>query len=80
MGVDILINTLQNRVTGQELLKVRVRAIPSRKGGRTYKTLYIVIPSDVAKLLNIKEGDELNMTITDIEVEGTKRKALIYYK
>ncbi len=50
-----------------------------KKGG-TYKTLYIVIPSDVAKLLNIKEGDELNMTITDIEVEGTKRKALIYYK
>ena len=55
-----------------------MRASTSRKGGRTYKTLYVVIPSDVAKLLNIKEGDELELAIVDIEIEGTKRKALAY--
>lgn len=76
----MLINMLQNRFVGMDMLRVRVRASTSRKGGKEYKTLYIVIPSDIAKLLGIEEGDELNLEIMDIEIGGEKRKALVYYK
>jgi len=62
------------------MLKVRVRTSTSRKGGKEYKTLYIVIPSNIAKLLGIKEGDELVMEVMEIEVGGEKKKALVYFK
>jgi len=80
MSMETLINILQNECVGMEMLRVRVRASTSRKGGKEYKTLYVVIPSDVAKLLGIEEGDELNLTITELEINGVKKRALVYYK
>ena len=80
MDPKSLIEMLQIVCTGSEMLRVRVRASTSRKGGREYKTLYVVIPSDIAKLLGIEEGDELYLEVTEIEIDGERKKALIYYK
>ncbi len=72
------ISSPHNRLMGEEVLTVKVRASTSRKGGKTYKTYYVVIPSDIAKLLGIEEGTELKLAVMELEIEGTKRKALVY--
>lgn len=61
-------------------LKVRVLGRGSIKAGREYISLYVVIPSTIANLLKIEKGDILECTIQDINVNGRKVKAVIYFK
>ncbi|NPA98028.1 MAG: AbrB/MazE/SpoVT family DNA-binding domain-containing protein [Crenarchaeota archaeon] len=59
-------------------VKVQAKIIP--KAGKTYKSLYVTLPSAFASVLGIKEGDYLEVTITDINVEGKTVRAIAYYK
>jgi len=61
-------------------LKVKVQAKVSTKKGKDYKTLYVAIPSSVAELLRINEGDILWVTITTVDVGGQKKQAVAYFK
>jgi len=60
--------------------RVKVQAKITPKAGKIYKTLYIAVPSAYASLLRIKEGDYLEVTVSDIEINGRTIRALIYYK
>ena len=52
----------------------------SRYKGKEYPTYYVNIPAALAKLLRISENEILNCIIMDIEVNGKKVKALVYFK
>ncbi len=61
-------------------LKAKVWAKKTTKQGKTYKTLYVLIPSPIAETLNINEGDTLKVTIKQVEINGKTVNAIIYYK
>jgi bifunctional DNA-binding transcriptional regulator/antitoxin component of YhaV-PrlF toxin-antitoxin module len=51
-----------------------------RKDTRGYITYTVTIPKEFAKELNIDVGDILIAQIAEIEIDGAKRKVLVYYK
>lgn len=61
-------------------LKAKVWAKKTTKQGKIYRTLYVVIPSPIAEGLNINEGDILKVTVKQVEINGRKVNAIIYYK
>lgn len=61
-------------------LKAKVWAKKMAKRGKVYKTLYVVIPAPIAEGLNIKEGDILRVTVKQVEIDGKKVNAIVYYK
>ncbi|MCC6023233.1 MAG: hypothetical protein LM600_00860 [Thaumarchaeota archaeon] len=50
------------------------------KGGREYRSYYVVIPSDVAKAIGLRGGDTLRVLLREVNIDGTLKAALIYYK
>ena len=60
--------------------QVRVIVRKSKYKGKEYPTYYVNIPAALAKLLRIAENERLNCTIMEVTVNGSKRKALIYYR
>lgn len=61
-------------------LKVKVQRKKSTKGGKEYESLYIGVPKPYADLLRIKAGEYLSVTIRDIDVNGKRVRALVYWK
>jgi bifunctional DNA-binding transcriptional regulator/antitoxin component of YhaV-PrlF toxin-antitoxin module len=60
-------------------LKKAVTVI-GRKDTRGYITYAVTIPKEFAKELNIDVGTILIAQIVEIEIDGAKRKVLVYYK
>lgn len=62
------------------MTQVRVLERVTVKKGKRYKTLYVRIPSDVAKSLRIRGGDVLMLVVDTVKINGRERPGLIYYK
>jgi len=58
----------------------KVQAKKFKKRGREYRTLYISIPSSLAHALRIKEGDNLEVIVANVRVNGETKQGLFYYK
>ena len=56
---------------------VKVQGKRAKPSGTQY---FVTIPSDFVKVLGIEKGERLLVRIREIEIDGTKKKALIYYK
>jgi|GEM_PF-4795101 len=50
------------------------------KNNKEYRSYYVVIPSNIAKAIGIKGGDVLKVLLKEVEVDGSPKIALIYYK
>ena len=51
-----------------------------RKDARGYITYSVTIPKEFAKELGIDVGTILIAQIAEIEIDGVKRKAIVYYR
>jgi len=56
---------------------VKIQARKLRPSGIQY---LLTIPSELIKELGWAKGDKLIVRIMDLEINGVKRKALVYYK
>ncbi len=62
-------------------MKVKVQHKVTRTvAGRQYASFYVVIPSAYAELLKIRKGDVLECIFQEVEVNGRRVKAVIYFK
>ena len=58
-----------------EVVKIQARAL--RPSGIQYT---VTIPREIIEALGWSKGDKLIVRVMEVEVDGVKRKALIYYK
>lgn len=56
---------------------VKVQAKKARPSGVQY---FVTIPSEFAKALELKKGERLVVRLLELEIEGAKRKVLVYYR
>jgi len=56
---------------------VKLQSRPYRGKGEYYS---ITVPTEIVKELGWKKGDILVARVLEVEVDGTKRKALVYYR
>ena len=54
--------------------------VTAKKGGAGHIQYIVTIPKRFAEELGIESNDILFVEIRDIEVDGVKRRALVYYK
>jgi len=60
--------------------EVRVLERKYVKGNKEYRSYYVVIPSNIARAIGIKRGDVLKVLLKEVEVGGSPKIALVYYK
>ena len=51
-----------------------------QKTVRRGSTLRVSIPAEIVKSLGLKPGDRLVARVMDIDVDGRRVKAIVYYK
>jgi len=56
---------------------VKIQARSLRPSGTQY---LLTIPSELIRDLGWTKGDKLIVRVMDIEIDGVKRRALVYYK
>ena len=56
---------------------VKLQARKTKPSGTQY---LVTVPSELARELGWQKGDKLIARIMEIQINGTKKKALIYYK
>jgi bifunctional DNA-binding transcriptional regulator/antitoxin component of YhaV-PrlF toxin-antitoxin module len=54
--------------------------VVGRRDTKGYVTYAVTIPKEFARELGIDSGDILFAEVMEIEVGGSKRKAIVYYK
>jgi len=59
---------------------VKAVKVTAKKGGAGHIQYMVTIPKRFAEELGIKNWDILFVEIMEIEINGVKRKALVYYK
>jgi bifunctional DNA-binding transcriptional regulator/antitoxin component of YhaV-PrlF toxin-antitoxin module len=59
---------------------VKAVKVTAKKGGAGHIQYIVTIPKRFAEELGIESNDILFVEIRDIEVDGVKRRALVYYK
>jgi len=57
-------------------VKLQAKTTKSEK----YVQYFVTVPKEFVEALNLRVGDILKVEIREIEVNGSKRKALVYYK
>ena len=57
-------------------VKLQVKSTKDEK----YIQYFVTVPKEFVEALNLKPGDILKTEIREIDVNGSKRKAIIYYK
>lgn len=61
--------------------KIDVVKLQARKTkGKEYIQYLLTVPKHIIEELDWQKGQPLIVTIKEIEINGTKKKALIYYK
>jgi hypothetical protein len=58
-----------------DVVKIQARSL--RPSGTQY---LLTIPSELIRDLGWTKGDKLIVRVMDLEIDGVKRKALVYYK
>ena len=58
-----------------EVVKIQARTL--RPSGIQYT---VTIPREIIEALGWSKGDKLIVRVMEVEIDGVKRKALIYYK
>ncbi|MEB3780888.1 MAG: hypothetical protein GSR85_11790 [Desulfurococcales archaeon] len=56
---------------------VKLQAKKAKPSGTQY---LVTVPSDLIKELGWKKGDKLIARVMEIQINGTKKKTLVYYK
>jgi bifunctional DNA-binding transcriptional regulator/antitoxin component of YhaV-PrlF toxin-antitoxin module len=57
-------------------VKLQSKSTKSEK----YIQFFVTVPKEFVEALNLRVGDILKVEIREIEVNGTKRKAIVYYR
>ncbi len=60
--------------------RVKVQVRVTKKSGREYKTYHITLPKSIVEALNIREGTELECIIKEIDVDGQRKMAIVFYE
>jgi hypothetical protein len=53
--------------------------VKSTKNER-YVQFFVTVPKEFVEALKLRVGDILKVEVREIEVNGSKRKAIVYYK
>jgi hypothetical protein len=61
---------------GPKAVKLQVKTTKSDR----YAQYFVTVPKEFVEALGLKPGDILKTEIREIEANGTKRRAIIYYK
>jgi bifunctional DNA-binding transcriptional regulator/antitoxin component of YhaV-PrlF toxin-antitoxin module len=57
-------------------VKLQVKTTKSEK----YAQYFVTVPKEFVETLKLRVGDILKVEIREVEVNGSKRKAIVYYK
>ena len=61
-------------------MSLEVVKLQARKVREKHEQFLVTVPRDFVKELGWNKGDKLVVRITELEINGAKRKVLIYYK
>ena len=61
-------------------MKLRAVRVVSKKDGKGYTTYTVTIPKEIVNELGINPGDIFFVRIVDVEIDGVKKRAIVYYK
>ena len=60
-------------------MAVEVVRLQAKKIRGTYDQYFVTVPSSFVRHLGLEKGQPLIARILEVEVEGVKRKAIVYY-
>jgi bifunctional DNA-binding transcriptional regulator/antitoxin component of YhaV-PrlF toxin-antitoxin module len=69
--VSVVSETLEPKA-----VKLQVKTTKSEK----YAQYFVTVPKEFVEALKLRVGDILKVEVKEVEVNGSKRKALVYYR
>jgi hypothetical protein len=60
--------------------KIKAVKVSMKRAGSGHIQLVVTLPMDFARELGIGSGDILFAEVMEVDIRGSKRKAVVYYK